>query len=145
MLAAWAVILLALAILGFLDALYFVLVDAGRLRPDARLVPPVCRMDEATCARVLDTRYARVFGVSNAALGLVWYGVVAVAAGFALINGEIPYCVIVAAAAGVTVLVSAYLAWALLARLRTPCVLCFVGHSVNALILVALIGACVSG
>lgn len=143
MLAVWAVILLALAILGFLDALYFVLVDAGRLRPDARLVPPVCRMDEKTCARVLDTGYARVFGVSNAALGLVWYGIVAAAAGFAVVEGRMPFCLFLAVAAGVTVLVSVYLLWALVARLRTACPLCFAGHAINALIFSAFVGACV--
>lgn len=142
MLVAWAVGMLVLALIGLLDALYFLLVDAGIIRPDARFVPPVCRMDEATCARVLDTRYARVFGVSNASLGLLWYVVVAAAAGYALIEGAIPFCLGFVVVAGATVLLSVYLAWALLARLGTPCVLCFVGHGVNALIFSAFVGAC---
>ena len=106
------------------------------MRPDPRWLPSVCRMDEQTCARVVDTPYARVFGVSNAALGLAWYGVVSAAALSGLAGGEVPARTLLVVVSAGTVVLAAYLIWALLARLHTACPLCFVGHGINAAILV---------
>lgn len=142
MLVAWATTLAVLAFVGFLDALYFVLVDRGLMKPDDRLVPPVCRMDEATCARIIETRYARVFGVPNAVFGLAWYLLVGGAASYALVEDAFPFCLGFLVVAAGTVALSVYLAWALLAKLKTVCVLCFAGHAVNLLIFGAVAGAC---
>lgn len=135
--------LLALAAVGVLDALYFVLVTYGVARPDTKWVPRFCRMDEASCARVLDTRYARVLGLPNAVYGLAWYAVVGAAATLASLGEPLP-CAPLLAGSAATVLLSAYLAWALLARLRVPCPLCFLGHAVNAALLAALALACLT-
>lgn len=130
------------AFLGLLDALYFVAVTYRWLRPDAPWLPRLCRMDQATCARIVDTREARVFGVPNSVLGVAWYGVVLGAAGQALATGSLPYCLPLLLVASFTVAFSAYLAWALVVRLRTPCILCFLGHGVNAALFVVLLLAC---
>lgn len=135
-------LLLALAAVGFLDALYFVLVTYRVIPPDPRWLPNVCRMDEATCARVVDTPYARVFGLPNAVYGLAWYAIVGAAAAGALASGALPFCAPLVVASAATVAFSAYLAWSLLVKLRTPCPLCFLGHGVNAAILAALVAGC---
>lgn len=140
--AASAGALAALALVGLLDALYFVGVTYRWLRPDAPWLPRVCRMDGATCARVVDTPEARFFGLPNSVLGAAWYLLVLAAAGQALATGSLPHCLPLLLVAAFTVAFSAYLAWALLVRLRAPCPLCFLGHAVNVGLLVLLLLAC---
>ena len=135
-------IVLAVAGLGALNATLFLFVSHGLVRADARWLPPVCRMDAATCRSILTTRYARLFGLSNAAYGLVWYAVAAGAGVFVVTGVVPPACLALQLVAGVTVLVSLYLAWALLARLRTPCTLCFAGHAINVALFGLLLAAC---
>lgn len=136
-----------LALLGLANALYFTAVTYRWVRPDPRWLPrPLC-MDEQTCARVVDTPQARLlFGVPNSVLGAAWYVLVLAAAGQALATGAVPpsWCLPLLAASLATVAMSAYLAWVLLARLRTPCALCFLGHGVNAALLVLLSLACLT-
>lgn len=141
-LIVWSGALVALAVVGALDALYFVLVDQRKIPPDPRWLPPVCRMDEATCVQIIDTPYARVLGLPNAVYGLTWYLLLASLAAWALVTGELLLCVPLLVVAGLTVLLSAYLAWALLVKLETVCPLCFLGHGINAAILVVLLLAC---
>jgi uncharacterized membrane protein len=136
----WAIA--AVSFIGLLDALYFVLVTYRWIRPDPRWLPPVCRMDEGTCAKVVDTKYARILGLPNAVYGLVWFAI-SLGAGLALgWSGVLPFCSGFAAVAFATVAMSAYLAWALVVRVRTICVLCFLGHGVNAILLALFAVAC---
>lgn len=124
--------LAALALVGLLDALYFTLVAYRVVPPDARWVPRFCRMDAATCARVVEAPEARLLRLPNSVLGMAWYALV-------LLHSVMP---LPAAAmlplAAATVLASAYLAWALLRKLRAPCPLCFLAHGLNAAILALL-------
>lgn len=136
-----------LAVLGLANAVFFTAVTYRWVRPDPRWLPRVLCMDEQTCARVVDTPQARLFlGVPNSVLGAAWYVVVLAAAGQALATGAMPvaYCLPLLAASLATVVVSAYLAWVLVARLRAPCALCFLGHGVNASLLVLLTLACLT-
>jgi len=135
--------LLGLAVLGFLDALYFVLVTYRWMRPDPPWLPRVCRLDEGTCARIVDTRHARVLGLPNAVFGLAWYGIAGVAGAWMLAGRDLPFCGPILAASLLTVALSAYLAWALVVRLRVACTLCFLGHGVNVALLLVLAAACV--
>lgn len=128
------VALLVLAVLGFLDALWFALLTYRVLPPDTPFVPRFCRMDEATCARVVDAPEARALGLPNAVYGLAWYVAVGAWAVAPVASAHAPLVAI----ATFTVAFSAWLAWRLLFVLRTPCPLCFLGHGVNAGILVAL-------
>ncbi|MCA1813422.1 MAG: vitamin K epoxide reductase family protein [Halobacteriales archaeon] len=126
----------ALGALGFLDALYFTLVTYRVMPADARWVPRFCRMDGATCAVVVEAPEARLLRVPNSVLGLGWYAIV-------LVHAASPLpCLPMLAASAATVMMSAYLAWALLRKLRTPCPLCFLGHAVNGAIFVVLAFAC---
>lgn len=135
--AVVAATLAVVATVGLLDALYFVLVTYRWMRPDPRWLPRVCRMDDATCARIVDTPEARVLGLPNSVYGVAWYGVVLAAAARAF-AGPLPWKVPLVLAAGGTVVFSAYLAAVLVFRLRAPCPLCFLGHACNVAILALL-------
>jgi uncharacterized membrane protein len=137
-----AAVLIILGVIGLVDATYFVLVSYRAMRPDPRWMPRVCRMDEATCARVVDTPSARILGLPNAVYGVAWYAVAIGAGAAILVKGSLPLCWAYVAVAAATVLLSAYLAWALVVRLHTPCVLCFVGHGVNVGLLAVFGAAC---
>ncbi len=144
LLASILAILLAIAALvGLADALYFVGVTYGLLRPDASWIPRVCQMSEDTCATITETRYARVFGLPNAVFGAVWYLIVLGLAGVVLSRGSLPYCTLFLLAAAGVVLFSVYLIWALVQRLDVFCPLCYLGHGLNFSIMVLLGAACI--
>jgi uncharacterized membrane protein len=126
----------SLALLGLLDALYFTLVAYRVLAPDAAWLPRVCRMDEGTCARVVDAPEARLLRIPNSVLGLGWYALV-------LLHALRPLpCAPLLLLGAASVAMSAYLAWALLRKLRAPCPLCFLGHGINAALLLLLLAQC---
>lgn len=125
-------LVLALSLVGALNALYFLLVTYGHVRSDPRWLPRVCRMDKRTCWRIVHTRYAHTFGLSNAAYGLVWYALAAGAGVMLVTDVEPPFCEVLLAIAGLTVIFGLYLVWALRVRLRTHCPLCYLGHAINA-------------
>lgn len=140
-LADWS--LLMLAVLGALDALYFVAVTYRWVAPDTRMVPTFCRMEAGACARIVDTRWARVFGLPNAVYGLAWYVFVAFVALTDLAGGSEGWCLILIAGAAATVAVSVLLFWSLVWRLKTPCPLCFFGHGINVAIFGVVLWRCV--
>ena len=66
-----SIVLLSLG--GLADALYFTLAYYGRIRK-ARWVPEIlCAREGSNCVTVVRTPYARVFGVPNSLLGVVYY------------------------------------------------------------------------
>lgn len=130
-------LLAPLAVLGGLLSLYFTAVTYGWMAPDARLVPPFCRMETDTCERIVHTPEARLFGPPNALLGLAYHGLVL----SWLVSRPWPpiWASALAAAALFTVAAGAWLARALLVRLRTPCPLCFAAHAINLAVAVGIL------
>ncbi len=132
-----------LAIVGIADAAYFVGVSYRWFAPDARWIPQVCRMEEETCATIIDTRYGRAIGgLPNAVYGMAWYLIVLGLAGVILTIGYVPACTLFLLAAAGTVMFSVYLIWALVEKLDVACPLCYLGHGLNLAILVTLAIAC---
>ena len=84
------------------------------------------------------TRYARLFGPSNSDLGMVYYALVALCAACGLIRQRLVLTALRLASAA-TLVVSLYLLWALLFRLRARCTICLKGHFLNAAIFIALL------
>ena len=119
----------AVSAIGFLISLYFILVSKGILSHSNKLIGMVCSKD--TCTRVIDTPYARVFKIPNFELGIVYYAAI-FAISFLTLSKSQGYAVI--AVAWFTVAVSAYLAYALLFKLKTNCNLCFAAQLINLLI-----------
>lgn len=127
-----------LGLVGLLIAIYFTLVTYRVVPPDAAWVPRFCRMEEDTCFTVLDSRYARVLGVPNCVLGLGWYGAALVAGLAGVWTGTVPFVELLTLVGVVSVAISVYLAYALLAILETHCRLCYTSHLLNAGLTIAL-------
>ena|SRR5438445_5258500 len=127
---------IALSAIGLYIAAYFTLVYYGLISANTRLMPSVCRLEERTCQTVLGTRYARVFGVPNSLLGILYYlTVVAI-----LLMGwtVAPITGVLIAVAWFTVLLGLYLAYSLFFIIRIPCPLCLTGHAINLALAVLL-------
>lgn len=67
----WLIIALALA--GFIISCYFTFAYYGRVK-NARWIPAIlCAREGSSCVTVVQTPYARVFGVPNSLLGIIYY------------------------------------------------------------------------
>ena len=118
----WIVILLSA--IGFWIALYFTGVFYKWFSPAVAWVPAVCRLDEKSCLKVLETPRAKIFGIPNSAFGLGIYGYLMLAG-----NALAPQwgLFLTALALGRSV----FLAYSLLFVTRIPCKLCFTTHAIN--------------
>ena len=132
---------------GLLNALYFTLAYYGRVRK-ARWVPQaLCAREGSTCVAVARTFYARVFGVPNSLLGIVYYlaligwilaGGGRVSAAGTAVGMREAWCLLVAAS-GVAVVLGLYLIHALGRILRVHCPLCYAAHALNLALIILLI------
>jgi uncharacterized membrane protein len=96
--------------------------------------------DRRAAQHFTETRYARLFGPPNSDLGTVYYALAGLCAVTGIIRNRTVLTVLRLASAA-TVVVSLYLLWALLFRLRVRCTICIKGHIVNAAIFVTLLGS----
>jgi uncharacterized membrane protein len=125
MAAAAGLLLLALTLAALVINVYFttLLLDRGRrLRATLGRLFNACGADTSSCAVVMRTPFARLFGgVPNVALGLAWCAALLPLAVYWIVAGRVvvpwPYLVV---AAG-TVVVAAYLIHALVVVLKQPC------------------------
>ncbi|HSB10552.1 MAG TPA: vitamin K epoxide reductase family protein [Blastocatellia bacterium] len=120
---------IVLAAIGWYIASYFTLVYYGLVAANTSLMPRVCRLEEQTCQTVLNTRYARVFGVPNSLLGLLYYSIVIVILSCGWEGG--PLGAVLIAVAWFTVALGFVLVYSLLFVIRIPCPLCLAGHTIN--------------
>ena len=135
MLEVPALLLMGLSSVGLLVSTYFTGVAYRLLRPDTRWVPSFCRMGEQTCASIVFTREARVFGVPNSLLGQIFYVLVFLGALLGWLQG--PTLLLYLIASGVTVGLGVYLSHVLLVT-GVPCPLCFTSHAINLAIFLLL-------
>lgn len=106
--------------------------------PLARLAPPeFCGFDpqKPGCGTVILTPGARVFGVPNSLLGLIYYLVVLVVALSGFPESAWPVLLV---AAWSTVAFGAYLGYRLLRVERMSCPLCWTAHALNTLLAIVL-------
>ncbi|MYN65111.1 MAG: vitamin K epoxide reductase family protein [Acidobacteria bacterium] len=122
-----------LAAVGLAISSYFTAVAYRWTTPDVRWIPSFCRLQERTCASVVFTPSARVFGPPNSLLGQVFYAALLAGAAFGRLADPHWWWLYLGASL-VTVGLGVYLSHALLFVLRVPCPLCFVSHGVNAVI-----------
>ncbi len=76
------------------------------------------------------TRYARVLGVRNSDLGMLFYGALGVGAFSGLLRRHWALWSALIGSTG-SVALSLYLLWALLVRLKVNCRVCLHGHAAN--------------
>lgn len=129
-------LLILLAVIGLLISLYFTGVYYNYLKSDVWWVPVFCRMKQQTCRSILETPEARVFGMPNFVLGLIFY-IVLIAAVLGNVSGFLFDILLTTAV--FTVALAAYLIYALRVRLKTNCILCYTTHGINTLIAILLI------
>jgi len=137
-----------LSLIGLSDALYFTLAYYGRIRK-ARWVPAIlCAREDSTCVTVVRTPYARVFGVPNSLLGIVYYVLLIVWTVFVprhlSIAGHVlrPFetlGLLLLGASLCSVALGFYLIYALRRVLHTHCPLCYAAHAINLILFVLLI------
>jgi uncharacterized membrane protein len=131
------IIIGALSIIGLLISGYFAAVY-HRLIPNAdRFVPKFCRLEPGACATILETRQARLFGVPNFDLGVLFYTGLTVSALFPDAWKELRTMLFLGSM--VAVAMGFYLSYSLLFRLRVHCRLCYTSHAINILIFLLLL------
>ena len=136
--AATDAAVMGLAVVGLGISTYFTAVAYRWMRPDTRWIPAFCRMGEQTCASIVFTPRARVFGLPNSVLGQLFYLALLAGAPLGLLDWPAPF-VLYLGASLVTVALAVYLSYSLLFITRVPCVLCFTTHGINAAIFLLLI------
>jgi uncharacterized membrane protein len=125
MAAAAATLLLILVVPALLINVYFtslILERWARLRGRLAWLFHACGAETSTCAVVVKTPYARIFGgVPNVALGILWGAALAGLALTWLATGRItvPWPFLFVAFG--TLVVAAYLVYALIVVLKQPC------------------------
>lgn len=136
------------ALAGLADALYFTFAYYGRIKK-ARWIPEIlCAREGSSCVTVLQTPYARVFGIPNSLLGIFYYILVIswalIGPGLAMawegVRVLVPWVgwAFVAAGAG-TVALGFYLIYALRRKLHIDCPMCYTAHAINSALFILLI------
>src|SRR5437870_8366808 len=68
-----SIAIVVLSLIGLWNAFYFTFAYYGRVKK-ARWVPAaLCARERSNCVTVVQTPYARVFGVPNSLLGIIYY------------------------------------------------------------------------
>ena len=126
-----------LAVLGLLISAYFAAVS-HKVSPNIdRYVPRFCRPDSQTCATVLQTPQARLFGFPNVDLGLLYYASLLVSVILPTLWKQLEFTLFLGSI--VTVTAGFYLTYVLVFQLHIGCTLCFASHAVNLLIFLFLL------
>jgi len=120
-----ALVLVALAVSALLINLYFTALILDRwpgLRRGLGALFTSCGADTSSCAVVVRTPYARLFGgAPNVYVGIAWNVALISLAVSWLVRGRLtvpwPYLIVAAVSVGVGL----YLVWALIVDLRQPC------------------------
>jgi uncharacterized membrane protein len=142
---AW--LILALSLAGLIISLYFTFAYYGRVK-HSRWIPEVfCAREGSSCVTVVQTPYARVFGVPNSLPGIFYYlGIllwlhlpVEFVVRPPLSTLFIVFRSAVLVASAISVVLGFYLVYALRVKLRTDCPLCYTSHAINLAIFVLFI------
>jgi uncharacterized membrane protein len=133
---AWTVTIICAAA-GLVVALYMTF-GYYRLEPFFSLLggilPGSCRLDESDCVTVLDHPAAHLLGLPNALYGSIYYALIilSIATKSSILLWGCRW------ASVLTLIMSAFLVYVLMVRMKKPCLLCFAGHIINAFLAVLL-------
>ncbi len=133
---AWLVV--GLAVIGLVIATSFTAAFYWPASPLLRLVPPEwCGLDPNNpgCGTVVQTPGARIFGVPNSLLGILFYLATLTLAATGFPRAAVPWHV---AAAWFTVGFGVYLGYRLLRVERMSCPLCWTSHALNTVLAIVL-------
>jgi uncharacterized membrane protein len=125
-----SILIAVLSATGLYIAMYFSLVYYRVIQPENSIMPAFCSMKTHTCQSVLNTKFARVFGVPNSLLGVVYYLLILVLL-FANLLFVPALSSILVVVAWFTVALGVFLTYSLFFIIKTPCPLCLAGHAIN--------------
>ncbi len=94
-------------------------------------------MDNESCLSIIRMREARIIGVPNFYLGILFYLAVLAVALFPVLAPWILDSLKIAS--GFTVFVGMVLSYSLLSVIKKKCVLCFTAHGINLLLFIFLL------
>ena len=135
-----SIAIVVLSLIGLWNSFYFTFAYYGRVKK-ARWIPEIlCAREGSSCVTVVQTPYARVFGLPNSLFGIIYYAVLIL---WTAVSALAPawFIWLLIAASAVTVVLGFYLVYALNVKLHTHCPLCYMGHAINAMLFVLLIFA----
>jgi len=141
-------LILLLALTGLVNSFYFTFAYYGRVKKSRWIPEILCAREGSSCVTVVQTPYARVFGVPNSLLGIVYYLAVIVwtlggrrirSLGVHLGSLFVGSTALLIVAGVVSVLLGFYLVYALRCRLRVDCPLCYTAHAINVTLLALVI------
>jgi len=135
----FSIMLIVLGILGLTISMYFTLLHYDKLSVDAWFIPAFCRLEEKSCKTILSSPYARMFSIPNSLLGIGFYFIallVAIIGVHRLSSALLTFMVTISCC---TVILGIYLTYALLFKLKIPCLLCIISHSINLIIFLVLL------
>lgn len=120
-----------LALVGGAFSFYFYAVYKRWISPNQSWVPKLCRMDSTVCTTIVDTKYGRILGRTNAEIGgyfMVFYGLLLLCVPFQIVSPMIPFAMGI-----LTMALGTYLFYGLI-QLKTPCPICITVHVLNLII-----------
>ena len=132
-------LILILSFVGLWISIYFTGVYYKWFRPDVFWIPQVCQLKESSCMMILDTPRAKLFGVPNSVFGIGLY-IYLILNLFAHFSSVVALILLALA-----VIRSIYLAYSLIFVTKVPCPLCFTGHIINIILLLAVFKITISG
>lgn len=122
-----------LSLVGFAISSYFTAISYRWIQADEKWIPKFCRMKEQTCASIVFTPKARIFGIPNSLLGQAFYSLLITSVFLGYITHPMIFLLLFSASL-TTVALGGYLSYSLLFITRIPCTLCFTSHMINAAI-----------
>ncbi len=127
-------VLAAASAIGLFISVYFSAVYYGLVKYDSGIVPSFCRMDDRTCMRVVHHRHARILGLPNAVVGMIYYVAVLVIT----ISPAPAAEAVLRYVSWLSVLFGIFLSYSLFFVIRAACILCLVSHLLNLIIALTL-------
>jgi uncharacterized membrane protein len=125
------VLIIILALAGFADSLYFVLVHYEWTDSEPPEIPMCPVSQNGNCTNVARAPEAHILGVPNSLFGLGFYAAILAAAVARVMFGFWPVPQALAAIAVLAAVLSLYLAYTLVFQLQVLCPLCFTAHAIN--------------
>jgi len=110
---------------------YFYGVYSNLFSPEQKLVPSFCRLSNTDCTSIIDTKYGRLLGYSNAIIGtffLFFHTILLVASSVNLIHYFFPFIMSI-----FSIATGAYLIYGLI-KLKVKCNICISIHIINIIV-----------
>ncbi len=117
----------AVAGLGLIISLYAYYIEQ-KIAQNAHYKAACDLSDIVSCSKPITSAYGKLFGISNAVLGMLYYALIMV---LVLLHSKMVLYI----AALIAFLFSFYLAWLLYFRIRAFCILCTTTYIINIILL----------